>query len=54
MLADELGVTAATVRRARAELVAAGVIDITLMGGGTDTNVYRFELSTAPRGQRVG
>lgn len=43
MLADELAVTAATVRRLRSELVAAGVIDVT-SGGGSDTNVYRFRL----------
>lgn len=47
-LAKRMGVTAATVRRARAELVAAGVI--TVDGGGSgpvsDVNRYRFPFAT--------
>lgn len=44
VLATRLGVTPAVVRRARAELVAAGVIAVDT-GGGSAANRYRFPLA---------
>jgi hypothetical protein len=44
VLAQRLGISPANVRRARAELVAAGVIAVDT-GGGADANRYRFPLA---------
>ena len=44
LLARRMHKTAANVRRARAELVAAGVIAVDI-GGGADANTYRFPLA---------
>lgn len=46
-LAKRMGVTAATVRRARAELVEAGIVTVDAGGSGRhfDVNRYRFPLA---------
>ena len=45
-LARRMGITAANVRRARAELVAAGVLAVTPGGGRGHANVYRFPVTS--------
>ena len=45
-LAERMAITAANVRRARAELVAAGVIAVDDGGGRHRTNTYRFPVDT--------
>ena len=44
-LADRMGITAANVRRARTELVEAGVVTVET-GGGARANRYRFPVRT--------
>ncbi|RPH33807.1 MAG: helix-turn-helix domain-containing protein, partial [Chloroflexi bacterium] len=53
-LARQMGVTASTVQRARAELVAAGVITIIVTAGRGHSNLYAFPEWSHPRDHSAG
>jgi len=50
-LAERMGITPANVRRARAELVAAGIIAVDLGGGQGNSNTYRLPVMSPIRGE---
>jgi len=48
-IAERMGITPSNVRRARAELVAAGIIAVAVGGGKGHTNTYRLPVQSPAR-----